>query len=89
MYLEKSIVAISLVFFERVSHFFPFRTLLLYQGPKTVTVIVFFEVADFVNDDVILELFRQKYDFVIEIEIASLGATPPSSLLVSDADGAK
>ena len=40
------------------------------ETPETLSVIQFREMAKFVDDDVIGNICREKYDFVIEIYVA-------------------
>ena len=45
-------------------------------------MIELFEMAEFVDNYIILQIFRQTNNLVIEIEIALAATTPPAGFLV-------
>lgn len=47
------------------------------EGPEGAGVIELTEVTEFMDDNVIGEVRREKGDFVVEIEVAFAGATSP------------
>ena len=59
----------------------PFWDLLLYKCPKTLGMVHFLEVAEFMDDHVVLQLRWQKEDLVVEVQVATSGAASPSTAL--------
>ena len=52
------------------------------EEPKRFGMIEFFEVAEFVDNDVIGEVGREKGEFVAKVEVTTLGATTPAGFLI-------
>lgn len=55
------------------------------KTPKHRPVIELFQMTEFVDDDVVRGVGRQKYNFVVEAQRAFAGATPPPRFLVAHA----
>lgn len=57
-------------------------------GPEGLRVIGLEEMAEFVHDDVIGELGREKGDAIVEVEVAQAARAAPLGALLADADPA-
>lgn len=56
------------------------------EAPEAFGVVEFGEMAELVDDDVVGDIGRQKYQFVIEIKVPFFRTTPPPRFVILDKD---